>query len=378
MPQVSAGASSDSGGDAVDAVVEPVLAEAAAGPGLPQPGLILAVVLTSVPLIVQVVLGAVLSILILLAMVVVTARPHEINRYAANLQIYMLPAGTLITLLVALAVCRLFYGRSMGRKLGWRRLAGGQLACVLLLTVPLGILASEVTNCVGVLLENLEIPLLEAFRQTGSEVFGQFVLLPGWLVFVGGCLLPGLGEEIYCRGLLSRGLVARYGVIGGTLFAAGLFGAMHIEPVQATGAFALGLGLQFVYLSTKSLLAPIVMHTLNNSLAFVTMRYAEAFPIQGLTPLPDGQVAHTPPLLWGSALLSGGLLLAVMYQNRTTWRRADGSPWSPGYVTAETPAAELAAVPVRQSASPALIIAAGVAFGVLIAAIVAAHRAVAG
>ena len=63
---------------------------------------------------------------------------------------------------------------------------------------------------------------------------------PWWLLLVAGCILPGFGEEIFFRGFLSRGLVGRHGVIGGTLIASLLFGLIHVDPVQASGAFLLG------------------------------------------------------------------------------------------------------------------------------------------
>ncbi len=344
---------------------------------LPQPGLLFAVALTTIPLFVQIVVGSVAVVVAAGVFVVATARPHELARFTDEFQVTLLPVLTFATLAVSVAICWLFFGRTIGRKLAWRRVSVGQLVSVLALTVPFAVLASEVTNCVTDVLQSYEIELLRTLNEKGGEVFLRFASRPAWLVFLGACLLPGLGEEVYCRGLLSRGLVARYGVIGGTILAAGLFGAMHIEPVQAIGAFALGIGLQYVFLTTKSLFAPIILHTLNNSLAFLTMRFAEAYPIRGLTPLPDGGVAHTPLPLLAAAVLAAAALMMIMFQNRTRWRLPDGSDWNPGYVTAETPEAALGAVAVRGTVHPLLVAGATVAWGLLAAALVAAHRAVA-
>lgn len=343
---------------------------------LPQPGLFFAMVLTSVPLFAQLIMGIGLTTVIAIVFVLVTARPHEVLRFVEDLQVFLLPVGTFVTLLVAVSVCWLFFGRNMGRKIAWRGISVGHLLCVLALTVPLAVLASEVTNCVGDLLRQFEADWLRALHETGGEVFQQFASMPSWLVFLGGCLLPGLGEEIYCRGLLSRGLVARYGVVGGTLLAAGLFGAMHLEPVQATGAFALGVGLQFVFLTTRSLAAPIVLHTLNNSFAFLTMRFAEACPIPGLTPLPDGSEAHTPIAVLATAVVAAAVLMAIMYQNRTRWQLPDGSDWRPGYVTAEMPNDVVGAVAVRAPVKPGLVLAAVVALSLFAVSLIAAHQSV--
>jgi len=344
---------------------------------LPQPGLLVAIALTTVPLAAQVIGGFGLMMIAAAIYTIVTARPQDLPQFYAEAQVILIPVGTFITLLVAVVVCWFFFGRSMWRKIAWRGVAPGQLICVLALTVPLAVLASEVTNCVGALLDVLELGLLSELRETGGELFGQFAAMPAWLVFLGGCLLPGLGEEIYCRGLLSRGLIARYGVFVGTLFAAGLFGAMHLEPVQAFGAFALGIGLQYVFLTTRSLIAPIILHTLNNGFAFLTMRYADSYPVPGLTPMPDGSVPHTPAAVLATAVLVVATLMAILYQNRTRWRLNDGSDWSPGYVTGETPPASLGAVAVRDSVHPLLILGGVLAFGLFGASLVAAHLSVA-
>lgn len=293
-----------------------------------------------------------------------------------DLQIMLFPVGTFITLLVAISVCWLFFGPTMARKVAWRGVSMGQMICVLALTVPLAVLASEVTNCVGALMQQFEADWLRQFHETTAELFNHFVSQPWWFVFIGGCLLPGLGEEIYCRGLLSRGLVARYGVVRGTLLAAGLFGAMHLEPVQAIGAFSLGIGLQFVFLTTRSLAAPIVLHTLNNSFAFLTMRFADTIPIPGLTPVPDDSVTHTPITVLAMAAITVAVLVAIMFQNRTRWRLPDGGEWSPGYVTAEMPDATVGAVAVRETASPMLVFGAVVAVGLFVATLIAAHLSV--
>lgn len=344
--------------------------------GLPQPGLFFAVGLTAVPFIVQLIVVVFLMSAAAVAFIVVTARPDEVRGFLEEIQVFLFPVGTFTTLLVAVAVSWLFFRGAMGRKIAWRGVSFGQLLCVLALTGPLAVLATEVTNCVGLLFQQFEAEWLQKFRENNGEAFSEFVALPGWLVFLGGCLLPGLGEEIYCRGLLSHGLVARYGVVGGTLLAAGLFGAMHMEPIQAIGAFALGIGLQFVFLTTRSLMAPIVLHTLNNSLAFLTMRFADPYPIPGLTPLPDGSLVHTPIMVLAAAILAAIMLMAIMVQNRTRWRLPDGTDWSPGYVTAEIPHAAARAAAVRDGANPLLILGAVVALGLFVASLVVAHLSV--
>ena len=78
---------------------------------------------------------------------------------------------------------------------------------------------------------------------------------------------PGIGEELFCRAFLGRGLIAKHGVIPGVLLTSLLFGLMRIEPRQVIYAPVMGILLHFVYLTTHSLLMPMLIHTLNNSLS---------------------------------------------------------------------------------------------------------------
>jgi membrane protease YdiL (CAAX protease family) len=342
---------------------------------LPQPNLLVAAVLTTVPVVAQLVVVGALIIAVLLFLIV-SGRPDEFVRLGDKLQLFLLPASAIATLLVAITACRLFFGQTMARKLAWRGFSIGQLICVLALTVPLAVLASEVTNCANDLLQQFQVDWMRKFHEQTAEVFFDFVTQPWWFVFVSACLLPGLGEEIYCRGLLSHGLVARYGVVRGTLLAAGMFGAMHIEPVQALGAFSLGILLQFVFLTTRSIAAPIVLHTLHNGFASLTMRFAESYPVPGLTPMPDGNISHTPIAVLAAAAIAVSALVAIMFQIRTRWKLPDGSEWSPGYVTAEIPDASIGAIAVREAAKPLLVCGAAIALGLFLATLISAHLVV--
>jgi membrane protease YdiL (CAAX protease family) len=327
----------------------------AARPPLPHPHFGFAILWAALPVATQFVVVIAVALIATLVFVAISQRPEQVPQFAESLNAYLVPVGTLTTTLIALAVSRLMLGRNWRRRLGVRNMDWSQWCCALLLVAPLAIAASEVGNCVSAALDLFEPQWLRALRESGADLFLTFAQLPWWFVFVGGCLLPGLGEEIYCRGFLSRGLVARHGVLVGSLLAAFLFGVMHLDPLQSVTAFVLGLGLQFVFLTTRSLWAPILVHALNNAAAFVTMRYYEVFPIPGVSPLPDGTTEHTPPLLLAAslaAMLATGWLL---YQLRTHWHLPDGSTWSPGYVTAEVPPAEMQARPFRDRPNLVLV-----------------------
>jgi len=196
-----------------------------------------------------------------------------------------------------------FYRRQFGARLALRGMSWQQGLASLLAVLPFAVIASEVTNWAG-----------EVLPSFNAEVLGQFAASPWPLVFVAACLFPAIGEEIFCRGFLGRGLVAHHGVVGGVLLASLLFGIMHIDPVQSVGAFVLGLGLHFIYLTTRSLLAPMLVHMLNNTFAFWVMRNYEWCPLPGLSPLPDGTQVHTPPSVMITAIVAAAAMLGLLYQ----------------------------------------------------------------
>lgn len=260
-----------------------------------------------------------------------------------NLEPIMLPAVTLGTLLTSLGVAAIVFGRETGRKLAWRGCAPGQWALTLLLVPPLAVIGGELGNWAMELLMSLGLEEVATF---GQDTFTNFSQQPWLLVFVSACLLPGLGEEIFFRGFLSRGLVARHGVIWGSLFASTLFAGLHMAPVQVCATFALGLAMQFVFLTTRSLMAPIGYHIFNNLLAFLAMRYGDAVQIEGVTSTSDQIVSHTAwPLVLASMIAAAAVLFAL-YKCRTRWIMADGQEYSPGYFATERPRPEIGARPV--------------------------------
>jgi hypothetical protein len=101
------------------------------------------------------------------------------------------------------------------------------------------------------------------------ETMKQISEWPMWLAVLVIGVGPGINEELWCRGFLGRGLVARYGFAVGTLLTSLFFGLLHVSPPHVAAAFVMGLMLHFVYLTTRSLWVPILLHFLNNSLSVV-------------------------------------------------------------------------------------------------------------
>ena len=78
-----------------------------------------------------------------------------------------------------------------------------------------------------------------------------------------------IGEEIFFRGFLYKGLRRRLPVWGAAIVSSFLFGVVHVHPLLIPALFVVGLGLALVYERQQSLLAPVVAHATFNVLGFV-------------------------------------------------------------------------------------------------------------
>jgi hypothetical protein len=78
-----------------------------------------------------------------------------------------------------------------------------------------------------------------------------------------------LAEEIFFRGFLYQAFRNSYGVLPGALLSAVIFGAIHFEFFKLVQLAILGVILALLFEKTQSLWPPIMLHALNNSLAYV-------------------------------------------------------------------------------------------------------------
>jgi membrane protease YdiL (CAAX protease family) len=80
---------------------------------------------------------------------------------------------------------------------------------------------------------------------------------------------PGFCEEVFFRGYLQARLIERWGPAAAVATSAVLFGALHLDPVQAPMATVLGLYLGHVAWRAESIWPAVVCHAVNNVVATV-------------------------------------------------------------------------------------------------------------
>jgi membrane protease YdiL (CAAX protease family) len=156
--------------------------------------------------------------------------------------------------------------------------------------------------------------------------------VPWWVALLVIAVTPAFSEEFWCRAFLGRGLVGRHGFVMGIVWTSLFFGVIHIFPQQAAMAIILGVVIHSGYIASRSLLIPMLMHYLNNSLAVFAYKFLGTLS-------PRLQIIETAPQqipwLWFlAAALLGAAVLWAFYTSRARLVRTDGSglpPWQPPY-----------------------------------------------
>src|SRR5579875_818983 len=286
--------------------------------------------------------GAIIAALAIVALALLapnTLPSEALNNQAVLLQSkamsLALAVGFFFTELIFIGfswlVIRLVVGRDWKRKLALRRPG---LAHTLLVLAGFPAMWLVGTAAYNALRNQLHVPSF--FMEDAMSLFSHWPW--GFTVLVIG-LGPGIGEELWCRGFLGRGLVGHYGAFFGVIAASFFFGLIHLDPCQGAMAMVLGLWLHFVYLTTRSLLLPMLLHFLNNSLSVSLSALASRFPqSQGLDTDPQA----VPVSVCLAALFLLASVAYALYQSRA--RLAVKSPeqlffWRPTFEGVEYPPA---------------------------------------
>jgi membrane protease YdiL (CAAX protease family) len=89
-----------------------------------------------------------------------------------------------------------------------------------------------------------------------------------WLSFVSAVVIAPIVEEIYFRGLILPVLMRRFGVVIGIFGTSLLFALLHFQPNVVLYTFVLAIILAIVRLRLKSVIPSMLLHAINNFIAF--------------------------------------------------------------------------------------------------------------
>ncbi len=106
-------------------------------------------------------------------------------------------------------------------------------------------------------------PLMSQLPQSEGGGFGRGF----WACFT-AIVSAAVLEELLCRGLIFEVLHKRLGVKTSILFSSLFFGLIHFDIATAIVAVVAGIIFGVLYVRTSSLYTTIIIHSINNTLAF--------------------------------------------------------------------------------------------------------------
>lgn len=129
------------------------------------------------------------------------------------------------------------------------------------LSVFLGV--ANLANLAGALINRLtgSPATSEMLPSGGPELLMQFLAL---------CVMPAIAEELLFRGAF-QGLMRPCGSAAAIFAPALLFGVLHLDLAQGLTAFACGVFLGWLAERSGSILPGMLLHLVNNTLAFLTI-----------------------------------------------------------------------------------------------------------
>ncbi|HEY2910623.1 MAG TPA: type II CAAX endopeptidase family protein, partial [Gemmataceae bacterium] len=194
---------------------------------------------------------------------------------------WAMPGSYLAAFIYCLVVVRVVIGRTWPHDLGLTRLPPYHLILALL-ALPGFMVLSE---ALAALLKPLDRAVFDFVGGDVGDMNSQVTLMlqgyPAWFLVLAIGIGPGIVEEFWCRGYLGRGLIARNGWIPGVILTSLFFGLLHgWPPSYVLVTASMGACLHFVYIASRSLWAPMVMHLCNNS--FAALAASKAIATDGI------------------------------------------------------------------------------------------------
>lgn len=129
--------------------------------------------------------------------------------------------------------------------------------------LPVFLGVANLANLAGALINRLtgSPATSEMLPSGGPELLMQFLAL---------CVMPAIAEELLFRGAF-QGLMRPCGSAAAIFAPALLFGVLHLDLAQGLTAFACGVFLGWLAERSGSILPGMLLHLVNNTLAFLTM-----------------------------------------------------------------------------------------------------------
>lgn len=117
---------------------------------------------------------------------------------------------------------------------------------------------------------SLLLPMPDAIEKFFEGLFKKDVFSVIMLVIAAPVL-----EEILCRAIVLKGLLASYSPRKAIIISAVFFGLIHLNPWQAIPAFISGLWLGWIFYKTRSVIPGMIVHATINGTAVLFMFFPQ-------------------------------------------------------------------------------------------------------
>ena len=108
-----------------------------------------------------------------------------------------------------------------------------------------------------------------------QKIFLEFSNQNGVFSFITIVIAAPVIEELIFRGIILNGLLQRYSPVKSIILSSILFGIVHLNPWQFVSALISGVFSGWVYYRTKKLSLSILIHLVNNLVAFVVIYFMD-------------------------------------------------------------------------------------------------------
>lgn len=129
-------------------------------------------------------------------------------------------------------------------------------------------------------------------------------LCQGWVGILSIAIVGPISEEVLMRRIVLRDMEAATGSVwAGILISAAIFSIIHVNPAQMIFAFPAGVLFGWIYCKTGSLLVPICIHIMNNSMAVISVHMGVeeqpfVFNMETALTLVACAVISVPLIMW--------------------------------------------------------------------------------
>lgn len=188
----------------------------------------------------------------------------------------------------------------------------------IMVLVSISIIAIQ-TGIVSPIVNSLPMP------EFMKKVFLELANQNGAFSFIAIVIAAPILEELIFRGIILNGLLRRYSPVKSIIISSVLFGIVHLNPWQFMSALIIGTFSGWVYYKTKKLSLSIIIHFVNNLIAFIAMYFmdAETMMNESLTEQYGGVTNLILITIGGIAVsVIGVFLLRKEFNNLKTGRTA--------------------------------------------------------